>query len=663
MQTRKPSFKRELSHFLKELNKIEIANLDNRQLDYLVGRLEKFFVRYQSAFSRYPESYQKLQKKYQKILDRMADDLVVVSRKLFLDLDDIGNTRIDERSPKSHQRVADAMEYLKWQVVIQILQKQNRDARALVMERWIAILKRCFEAGDYATATNLVSTLNSASLVQLDILNDLSPEAQNIIKQVEKLTHFFHYAELIKHADKDVIPLFAHYKRCISQIMEGNDTRQSQVLINEVQALQDKLRPLHTLARFQQTGFEYPLDKLDSHQLDDATIKLAKSIKNKSKGQSHLFNHLPHVIFHKDEELAFSDNLRDYHREKDLKRLLRNNMEQVRDSLRYLKQYGVKQAAAENIKNASFSDLLNPKNLKFYLQKLLDSKKIIHQRHLLVKSFFAEFEDFHLQVMNPNTKLINNIDVILRKIEGFFADRPVLHQHLHADALKKKISGDTMLVIVLNEIKDALIQQKEILSELDQIDVRQEALMIAQDRSDNSNDELACDAQSHLVAPTIYESISTDSGLSEGSDRRMTIESMNESCISFIMDANYKDDELDELEQLNIESEVGENTSNTSAMIFKRLSSEGMLEQSSLQTGAPLHRTPSDHIIKLQNQIETELKRTSSTRSVTDAEIKSETSHVSVRDTMGVFALKRQSVENHPLSGDDDVPVMKRTYS
>lgn len=204
-----------------------------------------------------PEQRTDIQTRYQSILTSMSRELTQISRELFTNMspDELKNTSMSDAQPESHKKIAYAFENLTERVKQDVLSEKDLGQRALVAERWIAIMTNSMKQNDLHTVMSIYSGLRSKSVRELsDTFANLSPNAntawtkicdlfeENGVRSTAKMR------ELMKNkldANEPCIPIFSDVKIVAANLADQAKNAKSphaEQLIADMNALHEKLQ-------------------------------------------------------------------------------------------------------------------------------------------------------------------------------------------------------------------------------------------------------------------------------------------------------------------------------------------------------------------------------------------------------------------------------------
>lgn len=137
-------------------------------------------------------------------------------------------------------------------VIRDILHKKSHVESTLAIERWIAILKRCFDLGDIHTAMVLFGALHCPEVQKLKTtLSGLSAQAKEIFASMEAsfIKPAFVFATMKSRKPGEYIPVYFQFKNSLAIIEEARSTELTKVdeMLGDLKTTMQAQKKLDTL--------------------------------------------------------------------------------------------------------------------------------------------------------------------------------------------------------------------------------------------------------------------------------------------------------------------------------------------------------------------------------------------------------------------------------
>ncbi len=149
--------------------------------------IEDFIIENKTNLIKYTDLRKKLESAYLDLLTLFSGNLGNISRKLFLNLKEVSNIKIDETTPYSHLQCVYASNNISIKIINDILSKKNANHRALAIWRYIILAKMRFDAGDYQATQFILSALGNASINSNRLKTTYAGLPDNIVSLLKKL--------------------------------------------------------------------------------------------------------------------------------------------------------------------------------------------------------------------------------------------------------------------------------------------------------------------------------------------------------------------------------------------------------------------------------------------------------------------------------------------
>lgn len=149
--------------------------------------IENFIVENKVNLIKYSDLRKKLESAYVDLLTLFSGNLGNISRKLFLNLKEVSNIKIDDTTPHSHLECVNASNNISIQIINDILSKEKANYRVLAIWRYIILAKMRFDAGDYQATQFILSALGNASINSNRLKTTYAGLPGNIVALLKKL--------------------------------------------------------------------------------------------------------------------------------------------------------------------------------------------------------------------------------------------------------------------------------------------------------------------------------------------------------------------------------------------------------------------------------------------------------------------------------------------
>ncbi len=172
------------------------------------------------------ELRQRFQDTYAKCLGYVSAQLTEVSRRLFVNLDQLDNSENDDITaiPDSHLAIMNAFEKLQAIVTDELVAIVDIAARTAAMERWVELMNRAMTTGDFFTAKAIYTALEVSAVNALKATREgLSSHAKKLLAYM--LENYSLPGSSIKNMREKskletYIPNFTEYKSSIIKLFE-----------------------------------------------------------------------------------------------------------------------------------------------------------------------------------------------------------------------------------------------------------------------------------------------------------------------------------------------------------------------------------------------------------------------------------------------------------
>ncbi|WP_172622821.1 RasGEF domain-containing protein [Aquicella siphonis] len=138
---------------------------------------------------------QALNKLYRSYLETLSVELRQASAILFLNIPKEELSNIKEPRPESIQQLTRAYNTLTNYITEEITFAESKAQRALIMERWVAILQRSMELGNFTIASAIQASFDAVPIARFNITDDLSDTAKQVLEHLrydgKSVTSFF----------------------------------------------------------------------------------------------------------------------------------------------------------------------------------------------------------------------------------------------------------------------------------------------------------------------------------------------------------------------------------------------------------------------------------------------------------------------------------------
>lgn len=231
------------SHFkgnaLVQLQAFEIAFASDTTQQYL-------------AEQAHSATHQQVQQRYRELTSQLAIELRNVSHYLFASIDDkdMGSTKEGYFAPESFKKLPMQINKITTVVESEIINAPNTTARVLIMERWLGIMQRSAELGDFPTVMGISSAMLTTSIERLEISKCLSPQGKKIFDGLFMEGPIYasnkNADKLIAHRKDAIVPNLGIYKTMIignKQNIENLENKEINEFISLIRELINALSP------------------------------------------------------------------------------------------------------------------------------------------------------------------------------------------------------------------------------------------------------------------------------------------------------------------------------------------------------------------------------------------------------------------------------------
>lgn len=252
-------------------------------------QIEKFIIKHRKILVNQPRLLQEVENKYHDILHSFSANLEDVSRQLFLNVSDIVNIKLDNRTPRSHQDCINACDNISIKIITDILSKKDITHRTLVLSRYIMLAKMALDKGDYQATKFIISALGNSAVNENRLkatYAGLTPQMRKILAQIEEIS-MRPDPQIILHRTQAIIPSLERIKammtstHSVGDLIEGDEEQEQEVLPDLLVTAE-----IH-FGMAKSAGKDSHLnDEIDNIKLKLANFKQANSMYELAKSQN-----------------------------------------------------------------------------------------------------------------------------------------------------------------------------------------------------------------------------------------------------------------------------------------------------------------------------------------------------------------------------------------
>jgi hypothetical protein len=183
-----------------------------------LDEIETYIINHKTYLRKHPRQLQDIEDCYIELMIALSDNLGQISRQLFIELDNMFNTKSGSRSPKSHQACANASENIAIKIISDILSKEDASHRALIIMRYAMIAKMRIDNGDYQSAEFIIMALSSYAVNETRLKQtyaELPPAVIKLIYSLE-LISLKPDSHVMTYRTKPIIPSLARIKKLVT---------------------------------------------------------------------------------------------------------------------------------------------------------------------------------------------------------------------------------------------------------------------------------------------------------------------------------------------------------------------------------------------------------------------------------------------------------------
>ncbi len=382
-----------------------------------------------------PDKRKALRTTYQQILDQIADNLMAISRRVFVELEELINIKTGAEGPVSHKLVGNYFNYLSDTVQKEILDAATDNERTIAMERYISLAKKAFERNDFTTLNAIMAGLQSNAIYRLKAnWESLSDNAKAMHASLKQFLPAGHDAQIFfmenTNASRPLIPYYGAY---LSRLEFGKGRNPHDVVETNIK-----------LAALQKQNL----------QAMDRDVNSVKSRYSYDKSVS---------VSRLSEEDLYQQSRRLYTPKKDGdKSAVTPKSSAVLHA--GLNSFVVTERLQINKAMQSHIDLLRQiDKLANYKEGYANAKD---QLGKLRRETAQELIDLLNIIKTPRAINEKSLSEAIAKLDALLEEKaPQLGRHRHANILKKKMNQDTTLVAMIKETRELLLDAKKEYSE------------------------------------------------------------------------------------------------------------------------------------------------------------------------------------------------------